>query len=332
MKSQNALDAAEVQPPLVPDVNIDGPHAYRAGKLDSRSLRYFVTIADCGSVRSASDRIGISQPGLSKSIRALEETLRLQLFSRHPGGVRLTPHGEVFASQARQVLAALDNIERDVRQSAQLERGSLRLGTTPTAETIIANIMREFSHQHPQVNIMLEVGSPDKLSHKVESCELDFLVSNDETLHLTDGLKCRVLRHDKVVFCAARRHPLAKQVNINFQEVRGSRLIMPFLTPRLIAWLADKCFFAEDSLIGTTTCNNYELIARLLQDGQSVSIAPRYAIEQLAPYFDIVALDVLDMDYEVGLAYVIPATGLLSSPAQKMLAMITSATTRKPDG
>ncbi|HXV91690.1 MAG TPA: LysR family transcriptional regulator [Pseudonocardia sp.] len=77
-----------------------------------RDLRYFVAVAEERHVTRAAERLYVSQPALSKQVRALERHLGFDLLRRLPRGVDLTPEGEALLPRARDLLAAWD---RDVR-------------------------------------------------------------------------------------------------------------------------------------------------------------------------------------------------------------------------
>lgn len=96
------------------------------GPVSLDQIRYFVTVAEEGNISRAARRLHISQPPLTRQIRALEDELGAALLDRHPKGVSLLPSGQAFLHHAREVLRAVDAATASVltRNEAHDREGS----------------------------------------------------------------------------------------------------------------------------------------------------------------------------------------------------------------
>lgn len=113
--------------------------------MDIRQLRYFVAIAEEGSLSAAAQRVHVAQPSLSQQVIALERELDATLLDRSPRGVTLTEAGEILLSHAREMVAAMERAREAVRQSGSEPRGDVVFGlpssiamvlSVPLAETV----------------------------------------------------------------------------------------------------------------------------------------------------------------------------------------------------
>ncbi|MFF8384664.1 LysR family transcriptional regulator [Streptomyces kanasensis] len=122
-----------------------------------RELRYFVTVADELHFTRAAQRLHVSQPALSKQVRALERQLGTELFRRDPRGVSLTPAGEALLPHARRALAAWDDAAAAVRAAEAAARATLRVGmsTSPGRGGLLPAIRSRFTAAHPGASLRL---------------------------------------------------------------------------------------------------------------------------------------------------------------------------------
>lgn len=111
--------------------------------MELRHLRYFVSVAELGSVSRAAEKLFIAQPALSAQIKQLEEEVGAALLVRLPRGVRLTPAGESFFGDAKAILARAQQASVRAREKQSGQRTTLRLGLVPTAtHSVLPGLLR----------------------------------------------------------------------------------------------------------------------------------------------------------------------------------------------
>jgi LysR family transcriptional regulator, nitrogen assimilation regulatory protein len=120
--------------------------------MNLRQLRYFVSIAELGSISAASQRLGVAQPSLSQTIRQLEVELGVELLVRSPRGVGLTESGEVLLDRALSILNALDLTANEIRDRFGEVRGSVSFGVPSSASNVLSVPLAEtVRHQFPKI-------------------------------------------------------------------------------------------------------------------------------------------------------------------------------------
>ncbi|WP_129840646.1 LysR substrate-binding domain-containing protein [Streptomyces sp. RFCAC02] len=129
-----------------------------------RDLRYFVAVADELHFTRAAARLYVSQPALSKQIRALERQLGAPLFLREPGGVRLTGAGEALLPHARRLLDVWDAAAAAVEEARAAQRATVVIGmsTGPGRGGLLPAVRSRFTAEHPGAELRLrQVGWED---------------------------------------------------------------------------------------------------------------------------------------------------------------------------
>jgi len=124
--------------------------------MDLRHLRAFVAVVDAGGFARAAVRLNLSQPALSRQIRALEDELDVRLFDRIRRRVQITAEGDDLLRRARGLLTDADSIGERARALKGGQAGVLRVGATPQAmETLLAGFLPRYRRGHPRVEVHL---------------------------------------------------------------------------------------------------------------------------------------------------------------------------------
>ncbi|WP_328535546.1 LysR family transcriptional regulator [Streptomyces sp. NBC_00344] len=137
-------------------------------------LSYFVAVAETRHFTRAAEEVHVAQPSLSQQIRALEKELGAELFSRARGNITLTDAGEALLPLALRILADAETARHEVQELAQLRRGRVRLGATPSLCTgLLPDVLRAFHDQHPGIQLLIEEGGSHDLVRELARGALD---------------------------------------------------------------------------------------------------------------------------------------------------------------
>ncbi|WP_367604062.1 LysR family transcriptional regulator [Pseudomonas asiatica] len=175
--------------------------------MDLRDLTYFETIARTGHLGKAAELLHKSQPALSKSIQRLEEALGAQLFRREGRRIRLTEVGELLLQRGRQLQLSIAETEREVRDFASGQIGTIRLGCSASmAEHLLPQLASFLLERAPELRLKLSIGQDDILRESLSSGRLDAIICplNAGDPHL---LTFPILQDEAVVVASA-DHPV----------------------------------------------------------------------------------------------------------------------------
>ncbi|WP_328423889.1 LysR family transcriptional regulator [Streptomyces sp. NBC_00443] len=191
-----------------------------------RDLRYFVTVAEELHFTRAAERLYVSQPALSKQVRALERQLGVELFRRAPQGVTLTEAGTALLPHARRVLDAWSQGAAALEAARAVARGTLVVGmsTSPGRGGLLPAIRSRFTATHPETALRLrQVSWEDPTAGLADGeAEVAFV-----WLPLPDAGRYgwTVVAQEPRLVALPEAHPLAARAEVDFTEL----LDEPFL-------------------------------------------------------------------------------------------------------
>ncbi len=194
--------------------------------MELRHLRYFVAVAEALNFRKASERLHVTQPTLSNQIKDLENEIGVQLLDRNTRGVQLTEAGVVFLREARLILKQISAAVAGAREKIAGRRRHLAVGYF---DMLLARFMpaalKEFHHQHPEVEVVLVEMLLGKQAAAVKSgaVQIGFLFKSRAEP------PCR-LPHLEIVnspirAVLSRDHPLAKRERLALADLAKERLV-----------------------------------------------------------------------------------------------------------
>ncbi|MFT4266019.1 MAG: LysR family transcriptional regulator [Xenophilus sp.] len=205
----------------------------------SLSMRYFLEVAQAGSVNQAAARLFVAASAVSRQIARLEDGLGAPLFERQRSGMTLTAAGQRLAGHLRNAVLDADQVMAEVRQKAGQAAGRVRVCCTEGfAGAFLPAQVREFQAAQPAAAIELHVGAPDEVSQRLLRGESDiglkYVVAPEPGLRVVHAAPAPVL----AVMRPA--HPLARRRTLPLADVVQHPLLVgsPGVTARQLLDLA----------------------------------------------------------------------------------------------
>jgi LysR family transcriptional regulator of abg operon len=172
-------------------------------------LRDFLAVIEAGSLRAAAQRLGISQPAVTKSIRQLEDELHMKLLQRSGRGAVPTQAGKAFLARARVIHTELAKIEQDLDELRGRRGGTIVIGASPAAVVVLVPeaIMR-LRRRYPDARIRLVEGLASSLIPLVRDESLDFTIGQKGLGKPDRAIRFTPLFRTQMVIAGRRGHPL----------------------------------------------------------------------------------------------------------------------------
>jgi DNA-binding transcriptional LysR family regulator len=199
-------------------------------------LAYFVAVAGAGSMARAAERLGVTQPALSKAIQRLERRVGVPLLVRGAQGAEPTEAGRAFLARSRALTQDLDDAMQEARDLGNGSAGILRIGSTPAgADFALDTLLPRLIEERPVARISFTSGFSDALLAAVARREIELALlpmpylpgavpasgHHGSMPELTPGLACRHLIDDSYRLVVNREHRLASQASVTMADLDG---------------------------------------------------------------------------------------------------------------
>jgi DNA-binding transcriptional LysR family regulator len=194
--------------------------------MELRHFRYFVAVAEAENVSRAALKLHVSQPGLSRQIRDLEDEIGFQLFERSAKSLRLTTAGKVLLTEARAVLLHAEDAVKKARAVAGGTSGEINIGYAPSLTVqILPAALRKFQEAFPNVRVALHDLSTEEMLAQLGEKKLQIALTVRPPAKMLRGLDHAELARYEMCVAVAPRHPLAKLKFIALAQIAREPLI-----------------------------------------------------------------------------------------------------------
>jgi DNA-binding transcriptional LysR family regulator len=194
--------------------------------MDIRVLRYFLTVAQEGSITKAAQALHITQPTLSRQLMELEEEVGASLFIRGKRQITLTEGGILFQQRIKEIVSLLDKTHRDLAAQEDLVGGIVSIGCVETiASMLLPEMIEKFTVLHPLVQYELYSADGDDIREKLDRGDIDIGI----LLEPVEAAKYDYIRlpfQETWGLVMRRDDPLAQREVIGAQDIVNLPLIL----------------------------------------------------------------------------------------------------------
>ncbi|MCH7402110.1 LysR family transcriptional regulator [Belliella kenyensis] len=193
--------------------------------IELRHLEYFRAVAEELNFGRAAERLFISQPGLSRQIKQMEEILEVQLFERTKRKVALTPAGHFLKAEVDYIFNHLELTKTQLKEIASGNIGELRVGFLGSAaHTVIPDLLVKISQTYPGIKTSLE-----ELSNAIQ---IEMLAKDKLDLgfvrlaRVPESLEMKMVHEDTFSVVLPREHPLSEHEFKHVGQLKEENFIL----------------------------------------------------------------------------------------------------------
>jgi len=248
--------------------------------MELRHLRYFVAVAEELNFTRAAERLRVSQPPLSRQIKELELYVGARLLNRSKRSVQLTPAGQLFYDQAKQILDQTGQLVDRTRRAEEGELGHLSIGFVPSLGlSLLPRVVRRFREAFPGVSLTLLEKSEIEQSIELERGAIDIGLARPDPMNVSTA--CEVLVSEPLLIAIPDGHERAVDEPLSLLKFKDE----PFIdfprnrAPFLVDAALRMCLSAGFIPIKSQTANSLYTCLGLVGAGVGWSILPASAME-----------------------------------------------------
>ena len=242
-------------------------------------LRIFQAVAQCRSFTRAAEIVHLTQPGISKHIKQMEQYFGVPLFDRSGKKVALTEPGTILFEATQEIMATIEAAERRIDDLKGLRGGRLRLGSSfPIGVYILPRVLAEFRRRYPAVEVALQISLSETVETKLLANELDLgLVSHDAG---DPRLVARAFMSDELVVIVPPGHRWVKKRHVAPRELADETFIVAAQGAGTRAVVEERLRALGIVLTNVMEFGNLEGAKHAVEAGLGISVQARSVVQR----------------------------------------------------
>ena len=246
-------------------------------------LRHFIHLAHSGSFSRSAVHLHITQPALSRSIKALEDELGQRLFDRVGRRIEITSFGQQLLEHARSLVDLADTLRQSTQQARAGLRGRLRIGLGSGPGALLTTpLLLRMAETSPEVQLHISRGNTELLVQSLRDRTLDALVVDIRALQPAPDLQVEALPEMGAGFLVRPGHPLLKGRSVRLAQLRPYRVASTPLSDEVARALVERYGAqAHPEQMVTLRCDEISHLAEVARQSDAVLLAVRAAAPDL---------------------------------------------------
>ena len=287
-------------------------------------LRIFQAVAQSRSFTRAAEIVHLTQPGISKHIKQMEQYFEVPLFDRSGKRVALTEAGAVLFEATQEIMATIEAAERRIDDLKGLRGGKLRLGSSfPVGVYILPRVLAEFRRRYPAVEVALQISLSETIEAKLLANELDLgLVSHEAR---DPRLVARAFMSDELLVIVAREHAWARKRRIAPRELAGETFIVAAQGAGTRAVVEERLRVQGIVLTNVMEFGNLEGAKHAVEAGLGISVQASSVVLREVAAGALHAVRLTGMDTRIQFFYARRKNTHLTHAARELIGLLEAA-------
>ncbi|WP_301859761.1 LysR family transcriptional regulator [uncultured Megasphaera sp.] len=283
--------------------------------MDLFQLTYFIEVAHKKSFTKASKALHISQPSISKGIKALEDHWNVRLFDRKGKNIELTEMGAYLLPKIEDIMKDFTRLNEEMESPQLLNAGKLAIGVPPmVGSSVISPFIASFINSYPRIDLeMKEVGSLEVIS----AIDDGLIQAGFVALPITTDIPYEffIFHEEPLEVVLWPDHPLASRQDLTLQDIKDESLVFYTKAFALNPYL--RSFYQSIMSHPKIVCSssNWDFLAQMVASRLGISLMPQSICRRI-PQESAVSVPLSDPHIYWTLALIWKSKGYLSHPTR----------------
>ena len=274
-----------------------------------RQIQFFLSVIKFKSFIKAAESLNVSQPGVSKAIRELEEILQVKLIKRFTNGIEITEYGRILENYSHLILKDISNAEKEIKSLKDGTIGDINIGVAFSPRIyLVPKATINLQNKYTNINLNIYAGSRSDLIVRLLEGKIDLFVSAivPEDFSSTEKISSIPLYKDTQFLVTRTNHPLQSKKNVSLKDTLKFDWILPEHERTLSLFNINNQFW-RNSLKHPSpkiVYNSANFALNVIKNSDYIGIHPKQMIEtQGEDVFRILNIEGITMEPSYGITY-----------------------------